>query len=226
MDFGIREEAARVLRETAAGRAAEIAREIEGARFVRRFIPEDRLIVLGGGHIAVPLCKMAAMLDFAVTVVDDRPSFANAARFPEAYSGGTIDRRALAARVFSDAEALGDLNTISHRFVRREVTRRLRDWAMAGGRLAAVDAIELIEGGLGERCDLVLGVLAPREERIRRIVLRDGITPERAAARVDAQKGDAYFKEKCDHILYNTGDEDQFSNTCREYFTEVLKNHG
>lgn len=149
-----------------------------------------------------------------------------AARFPEAYSGGTIDRRALAARVFSDAEALGDLNTISHRFVRREVTRRLRDWAMAGGRLAAVDAIELIEGGLGERCDLVLGVLAPREERIRRIVLRDGITPERATARVDAQKGDAYFKEKCDHILYNTGDEDQFSNTCREYFTEVLKNHG
>ena len=84
MDFGIREEAARVLRETAAGRAAEIAREIEGERFVRRFIPEDRLIVLGGGHIAVPLCKMAAMLDFAVTVVDDRPSFANAARFPEA----------------------------------------------------------------------------------------------------------------------------------------------
>ena len=80
----IQEEFARVLRETEAGRAAEITKEIDGARCVRRFIPEDRLILLGGGHIAVPLCKMASMLDFAVTVVDDRPSFANSTRFPEA----------------------------------------------------------------------------------------------------------------------------------------------
>lgn len=78
------EEFARVLRETGAGRPAEITREAEGARYVRRFIPEDRLILLGGGHIALPLCKMASMLDFAVTVVDDRPSFANTGRFPEA----------------------------------------------------------------------------------------------------------------------------------------------
>ncbi|MBR0208629.1 MAG: threonylcarbamoyl-AMP synthase [Oscillospiraceae bacterium] len=147
-------------------------------------------------------------------------------RFPDAYKNGAIDRRALAALVFSDPAALADLNAISHRFVRREVVRRLRDWAMCGGTLAAIDAIELIEGGLGDCCDLVLGVLSPREERIRRIVLRDGITPARAAARVDAQKSDAYFKEKCDHILYNLGDEDQFSDTCREYFTEALKNHG
>ena len=80
----IQEEFARVLRETEAGRAADIAKEIEGVRTVRRFIPEDRLIVLGGGNIAQPLCKMAAMLDFAVTVVDDRPSFANTGRFPDA----------------------------------------------------------------------------------------------------------------------------------------------
>ena len=149
-----------------------------------------------------------------------------AARFPEAYRSGGIDRRALAARVFSDAGALADLNTISHSFVRGEVTRRLRGWAMAGGTLAAVDAIELIEGGLGERCDLVLGVIAEREERIRRIMRRDGISAERAAARVDAQKPDAYFKEKCDHILYNDGDEDHFLDTCREYLTEVIKTHG
>lgn len=149
-----------------------------------------------------------------------------AARFPEAYRDGGIDRRALAARVFSDPGALAELNAISHRFVRAEVTRRLRAWAMDGGRLAAVDAIELIEGGLGELCDPVLGVLAPREERIARIMRRDGISRERAAARVGAQKSDEYFKEKSDHILYNDGDEDQFSDTCRKYFTEVLKTHG
>ncbi len=66
------------------GGNAEFAREIEGRRYVRRFVPRERLILLGGGHVARSLSKMAAMLDFAVTVVDDRPAFANHERFPEA----------------------------------------------------------------------------------------------------------------------------------------------
>lgn len=48
------------------------------------FYPEPRLIILGGGHVALPLAKMGAMAGFAVIVVDDRLSFANSARFPEA----------------------------------------------------------------------------------------------------------------------------------------------
>ena len=80
----VKAEFARVLRETEAGRAAAIERVVEGRRYVRRFVPEDRLILLGGGHIAVPLCAIASMLDFSVTVVDDRPSFANTSRFPTA----------------------------------------------------------------------------------------------------------------------------------------------
>ena len=149
-----------------------------------------------------------------------------AERFPEAYQNGAIDRGTLAAQVFASPEELKALNAIAHRFVREEAGRRLRAWAMAGGRLAALDAVELIEGGLGERCDLVLGVLADRETRIRRIMLRDALDERRAAARIDAQKGEDYYREKCDHILYNNGDEGSFSDTCREYFTEVLKNHG
>ena len=80
----IQAEFKRILAETTAGRRADLLREAEGKRWTRRFVPDERLVLLGGGHIAVPLCKMAAMLDFAVTVVDDRPSFANYQRFPEA----------------------------------------------------------------------------------------------------------------------------------------------
>jgi xanthine dehydrogenase accessory factor len=46
------------------------------------FYPKDRLIVLGGGHIALPLVEFAAKTGFCVIVADDRPSFANRARFP------------------------------------------------------------------------------------------------------------------------------------------------
>jgi xanthine dehydrogenase accessory factor len=43
-----------------------------------------KLIVVGAGHIAVPLVKMAKILDFKVTVIDDRLLFANRERFPDA----------------------------------------------------------------------------------------------------------------------------------------------
>jgi len=47
------------------------------------FTPEE-LVILGGGNIARPLVRVAVMLGFAVTVVDDRPEFASSERFPEA----------------------------------------------------------------------------------------------------------------------------------------------
>ena len=49
------------------------------------YYPEDRLIVLGGGHVALPLTEFAARCGFAVTVVDDRPFFCNRERFPRAF---------------------------------------------------------------------------------------------------------------------------------------------
>jgi xanthine dehydrogenase accessory factor len=49
---------------------------------VQRRAPE--MLIVGGGHIAVPLAEVASLCDFAVTVLDDRPSFANPERFPRA----------------------------------------------------------------------------------------------------------------------------------------------
>lgn len=46
--------------------------------------PQARLIIFGGGHIALPLVKLGKMMDFYVTVADDRPAFANKVRFAEA----------------------------------------------------------------------------------------------------------------------------------------------
>lgn len=153
---------------------------------------------------------------------DESLNAALCGRFPAAVKDGRIDRAALAPIVFSDAAALEDLNAISHRFISRELQRRLRAWAMAGGRLAALDAIELISSGLGARCDLVVGVLAGRETRIARILRRDSISPERAKARIDAQRSDDYFRANCGLILENNADEESFFNLCQNTFTEVI----
>lgn len=58
--------------------------QIEGEKtlFYEPIAPKDRLIVLGGGHIALPLCEFSAKTGFHVVVIDDRPEFANKLRFP------------------------------------------------------------------------------------------------------------------------------------------------
>ncbi len=54
------------------------------AYLIEPYFPESRLIVLGGGHIAKPLAEFGSKTGFSVTVVDDRPVFANKLRFPDA----------------------------------------------------------------------------------------------------------------------------------------------
>lgn len=56
----------------------------EGITFLEPFYRRERLIILGGGHIAVPLSMMAKMTGFYVVVCDDRETFANEERFPHA----------------------------------------------------------------------------------------------------------------------------------------------
>ena len=63
--------------------AARTVRTEKWTVLLEDYNPSPLLLVCGGGHIAVPLCQMARALDFEVAVIDDRPSFADPARFPE-----------------------------------------------------------------------------------------------------------------------------------------------
>lgn len=56
----------------------------EETYLIEPYIPEPKLIIFGGGHIAKPLVEFGAKAGFSVTVIDDRPSFANRERFPSA----------------------------------------------------------------------------------------------------------------------------------------------
>ena len=52
--------------------------------FIEPIQPAPTLYLIGAGHIALALAKMAKMLNFRVMVVDERPAFATKERFPEA----------------------------------------------------------------------------------------------------------------------------------------------
>ena len=55
--------------------------------------PPARMVIVGAGHIAIPLARMGAMLGMRVEVLDDRPEFAAAHRFPDAAAVRVIDFR-------------------------------------------------------------------------------------------------------------------------------------
>lgn len=73
-----------LLNQVRAGRQAQLTLRAGERSYVRRFQPRERLILLGAGHIAFHLCPLAEKLGFSVVVVDDRESYANADRFPDA----------------------------------------------------------------------------------------------------------------------------------------------
>ena len=139
------------------------------------------------------------------------------ARFPGVVDNGTLQRKRLGAIVFSDPQALLDLNAITHRAVKTEVVRRL-EYAPS---LAAIDAIALFEGGLAELCHVTVAVTAPEEARVTRLMARDGISEEYARNRIRAQHESEWFSQRCDDTLCNDGTQAQFSALCREYLDRL-----
>jgi xanthine dehydrogenase accessory factor len=73
-----------ISRAFATGELQIIERAGQKIIIIEPFFPQPRLIIFGGGHIAKPLCEFASRAGFAVTVIDDRLSFANQGRFPDA----------------------------------------------------------------------------------------------------------------------------------------------
>ena len=138
-------------------------------------------------------------------------------RFPGTVENGMLQRKKLGAIVFSDAQALLDLNQITHSAVRAEVIRRLE----AKPKLAAIDAIALFEGNLSPLCNVTVAVVAPEADRIQRLMKRDHISEEYAKKRIAAQHSEAWFREHCDCILENNGTQMQFYNKCIAFFQNL-----
>ena len=138
-------------------------------------------------------------------------------RFPGVIENGQLNRKKLGAIVFADRQALLDLNAITHAAVKQEVLRRLD----SKPKVAAIDAIGLFEGGLAELCDVTVAVTAPMEDRVHRLIRRDGISEDYARSRISAQHDDAWFREKCGYVLENNSSFDAFATKCVDFLHNI-----
>ena len=137
-------------------------------------------------------------------------------RFPGTVENGTLNRKKLGAIVFADEAALLDLNAITHDAVKKEVMRQLETKPA----LAAIDAIALVESGLANLCDLTVAIIAPAEQRIARLMARDGMSEEYARSRIAAQHSDDWFRKNCNYILENAGDTTDYREKCLAFLRE------
>ena len=135
---------------------------------------------------------------------------------------GHLDRQKLGTLVFGDPQQLERLNTIIFAHLPRELERRM---AASPAPIIGIDAINLVESGLSKLCDRTLAVLAPVEDRVRRIMARDGISEEYARLRVAAQKDDAFYRSHCTDVLENTSAApEEFQKAASLFFSRILDN--
>jgi len=111
-----------------------------------------------------------------------------AQRFPGTVDAtGTLDRSALAARIFASPSERAALNAIIHPRIQAEVQRRTSALAAAGVETVLYDAALLIENALHHGMDAVVVVWVPLEVQRARLMARDGLSEAEAEARISAQ---------------------------------------
>ena len=134
-----------------------------------------------------------------------------------------LDRKKLGTIVFADAQKLQQLNAITHPYIRQAARDAFAAYSKRGCLLCIYDAPVLFEGQMETLCDKTCAVLAARNTRIARIVARDAITEEYAALRIDAQKDDAFYRERCDYVVQNDADLDTLYTQVRKIYEDMVR---
>ena len=137
-------------------------------------------------------------------------------------SDGELDRRALGAIVFADKKSLEKLNSIVYKYIieyTEDIIENSKDKKLL------LDAPTLFEAGLQNKCDKLIGVIAPKELRVERVMQRDNLERERVIDRINSQKDDDFYIKNCDYIINNNGSvsymEAQASDIIREIENEL-----
>ncbi len=118
----------------------------------------------------------------------------------DAYHDGKLNRAFLADIVFHDKKKLSQLNNIVH----PATIAAASEWMeQQSAPYMIKEAALIFEAGAEKNLDLVIGVFAPEEIRIKRVMERDAISKEQAEARMKNQMDETDKMNLCDHVIIN-----------------------
>ena len=118
---------------------------------------------------------------------------------------GTLDRRLLADRAFATPEGKAALDALTHPEIVRRIRAAKQAARQAGAKLFVLDGAVIVGTAAEAECDKLCVVTAPFEVSVERIAARDGISPEMAARRLNAQTPEAELLAHADYVLRNDG---------------------
>jgi dephospho-CoA kinase len=116
---------------------------------------------------------------------------------------GSVDRKALGAIVFQDAEAMRRLEAIVHPAVGEALVNELASVTPSG--IVVIDAVKLLEGGSGKFCQSKWMVVCPEEQEFARLVARNQFSEEEAWVRIHAQSSVVDRLPLVDEVIDNSG---------------------
>ena len=118
----------------------------------------------------------------------------------ECYTAEGLNRAWLAQRVFNNEAELAKLNAIVHPAVMRDFA----EWAEAQeGNYVVLESAILLEAGLESHVDVVVAVMAPKELRLERAMLRDGASREQIEERMRNQMSDEERTDRAKYAIVN-----------------------
>ncbi|WP_430413206.1 dephospho-CoA kinase [Kordia sp.] len=119
----------------------------------------------------------------------------------ETYKNGELNRSYLSNIVFKQPEELKKINSIVHPRVRQH----FKDWyaERSNEKYIIKEVAILFENDSYKQCDKIITVIAPIEERFRRILLRDNTTREAVQNRMNNQWSDEQKIARSDYIIHN-----------------------
>lgn len=133
---------------------------------------------------------------------------------------GTLDRAAIARRVFADPAVRAEVEAIAHPIIRRAAEERLRAARDENKRAAVLDVPLLFEAGWDALADETWVVALPREEQLVRLLARDkAMDAGEARARIAAQMPLAEKCARADVVIDNSGTVEEI----REYIGKLWK---
>ena len=133
-----------------------------------------------------------------------------------------LDRKTIAATVFSSSEKLEALNALIHPKVFREFQKAVRDAENQGIKILVKEAAILFESGSNRQLDVVVVVVADEQERIERAVQKGLGSPEEIIRRIALQWPQQKLIEKADYVVVNKGSKEDLKKETEELYLTLL----
>lgn len=141
---------------------------------------------------------------------------------PDIVAGdGEIDRKALGAKVFGDPEARRRLEAIVWPGIRRLAEERLAGLRQQGAGVVVLEAAVLLEADWVDLVDEVWVVATAPETARRRLMERNGLSSEEAAARLAAQLSNEERRRRADLVIENDGTIEELSRAVDEAWSRL-----